>query len=698
MPVRFHDRRDAGRQLAARLADLPADGAVTVVALPRGGVPVGAALAAALDAPLELCVVRKLGAPGHPELAIGAIAGGGVTVLHEETVRALGVDAAALARVTAAETAELVRREGRYRRGRAPLPLAGRMVVLVDDGLATGATMEAAIAAVRRERIARLVVAVPVAAAEALRLVGGLADRCVALLVPEPFGSVGAWYDAFPDVSDAEVERGLADAAERVAARTAARETAPESAPDGAQASAPAAAGATPPGVLRGGTRRLVQLVQGAVHRHGGTGDDLAPLLARCATADVVCLGEATHGTHEFYALRQELTRRLIAEHGFGAVAAEADWSAAHRVHRYVMGEGDGDRDAVEALGDFRRFPQWMWRNADLLDFAGWLRDHNAGADPARRAGFFGLDLYAMHESMHGVVAYLERVDPEGAARARSRFACFDHFDDDPQVYGRATRLGIAASCEEGVAAQLAELQGERLAALAARAGAEGMAALFVAEQHARVVRNAERYYRALFDPQAVAWNLRDRHMAGTLAGVRRFLARQGRPPRVVVWAHNSHVGDARATAMARDGQLSLGQLARELFGEAAVALVGFTTHEGTVTAADRWDGPARVMTVRPSLEASVEWVLHEAGVAAGTLFPAATPALDEALAVPRPSRMIGVIYRPATERASHYVDVALARQYDAVVHVDRTRAVEPLERDVAATVGELPETYPSTL
>ena len=679
MPVRFHDRRDAGRQLAARLADLPAEGAVTVVALPRGGVPVGAELAAALGAPLELCLVRKLGAPGNPEFAIGAIAGGGVTVLHEETVRALGVDAAALGRITAAEAAELARREARYRRGRAPLPLAGRVVVLVDDGLATGATMQAAVAAARREHPARVIVAVPVASAEALRLVGGLVDRCVALLLPEPFGSVGAWYDAFPDVGDAEVEQGLADAAERLAARVGG------AAPGGAS-------------VERGGVRHLVQLVAGAVHRHGGTGDDLAPLLARCAAAEVVCLGEATHGTHEFYALRQEVTRRLIVEHGFAAVAAEADWSSAHRLHQYVMGEGDGDRDAVEALGDFRRFPQWMWRNADVLDFSGWLRDHNGSRGAAERVGLYGLDLYAMHESMQGVVAYLERVDPEGAVRARARFACFDHVGGDPQAYGRATRLGITASCEEGVAAQLAELRGDRLAAVAARAGAAGAAALFVAEQHARVVRNAERYYRALFDPMAVSWNLRDRHMVGTLAAIRGHLVRQGRAPRVVVWAHNSHVGDARATAMARDGELSLGQLARERFGEGAVALVGFTTYDGTVTAADQWDGPASVMTVRPALPESVEWVLHEAGVAAGTLFPGATPALREALAVPRPSRVIGVIYRPGTERASHYLDVSLARQYDAVVHVDRTRAVEPLERDVAATVGALPETFPSTL
>ncbi len=683
MPVRFRDRRDAGRQLAARLADLSAEGAVTVVALPRGGVPVGAELAEALGAPLEICLVRKLGAPGNPEFAMGAIAGGGVTVLHEETVRALGVDAAALARVTATEAAELARREARYRRGRPPRSLAGRGVVVVDDGLATGATMQAAITAVRREKPATVVLAVPVAAADALRAVRAHADRCVALRIPEPFGSVGLWYDAFPDVEDLEVEQALAEAAERLA----------QPADTAGAADGPASAA-----VARGGTRRLLQLVQGAVHRHGGTGDDLAPLLARCAAAEVVCLGEATHGTHEFYRLRQELTRRLITEHGFAAVAAEADWSSAHRLHRYVAGAPEADHDAVEALGDFRHFPQWMWRNADVLDFAGWLRDRNAALAPAERVGFYGLDLYAMHESMHGVVAYLEQVDPDGAARARARFACFDHFGEDPLVYGRSTRMGIAASCEEAVAAQLAELQGRRLQEAAAAAGPEGLAALFVAEQHARVVRNAERYYRALFDPQAVAWNLRDRHMAGTLGGLRRFLARHGRPPKVVVWAHNSHVGDARATAMADDGQLSLGQLARELFGNPAVALVGFTTYAGTVTAAERWDGPATVMAVRPALDESVEWVLHEAGVGAGTLVPDASPALREALEVPRLSRAIGVIYRPATERASHYLSVALARQYDAVVHVDHTRAVEPLERDVAATVGALPETYPSTL
>src|SRR5215216_1752619 len=297
--------------------------------------------------------------------------------------------------------------------------------------------------------------------------------------------------------------------------------------------------------------------------------DDLIELVG---DASFVLLGEASHGTHEFYALRARLTRRLVEERGFRGLALEADWPAAARVNRYVNGV-TGDRDAGEALGDFMRFPQWMWRNRTFVLLVEQLRARPGGA------GVYGLDLYSLRESMSRVVEYLETVDPPAAERARQRYACFDDLDE--QAYGRAAAFGDTESCETQVVAQLEELR-DRAAELAARDGRLPPDAHFVAEQNAKLAANAERYYRAMFRGRASTWNLRDTHMADTLDALHAHLD----GGKLVVWAHNSHLGDARATSMGRShGEINLGQLARERHGD-AVCIVGFTTHAGTVTAA----------------------------------------------------------------------------------------------------------------
>jgi erythromycin esterase-like protein len=374
--------------------------------------------------------------------------------------------------------------------------------------------------------------------------------------------------------------------------------------------------------------------------------EDLAGLVG---DARLVLLGEATHGTHEFYALRADLTRRLVAEHGFRAVAAEADWPPAARVHRWIQGAGD-DRDATEALGGFARFPRWMWRNGVVAELATWMRDHGGVA-------FHGLDLYSLRESMAEVVAYLDRVDPRAAARARERYACFDHLDE--RAYGRAATTGRIEPCEDAVVAQLLELR-ERAPDLPGDAH-------FGAEQNARLAANAERYLRAAFGGRASAWNLRDTHMADTLDALCEHLGGAG----VVVWAHNSHLGDARATTMGDRGELNLGQLARERHGD-AVRIVGFTTHAGTVTAARDWDEPGERRTLRPSLPGSVERALHDAGVEEGVLDLREGDLLLQ--------RMVGVVYHPESERWSHYVEARAAEQFDVLCHVDVTTALEPLD------------------
>lgn len=431
------------------------------------------------------------------------------------------------------------------------------------------------------------------------------------------------------------------------------------------------------------------------IRRLTGTTTDFDPLLDLIGDAHIVLLGEASHGTHEFYRIRGEITKRLIREKGFTAVAVEADWPDAYRVNRYVRGR-PGDTDATEALGGFARFPQWMWRNADVLDFVGWLRDHNdqIAHDPAK-TGFYGLDLYSLHASMGAVLEYLRVVDPDAAERARKRYACFDHFGGDPQVYGRATTMGLSESCEREVLGQLVELR-ESAAEYARRDGRVAADARFFAEQNARVVANAEQYYRAMFRSRVGSWNIRDAHMAETLETLRAFLETQGPQARVVVWAHNSHLGDARATEMGRHGEFNVGQLVRRHYGGDAV-LVGFTTFDGTVTAARDWDEPAERRTVRPALPGSYEALLHE--MAGGNAFlDLRTPGeFRSRLSDPRLERAIGVIYRPESERQSHYFMARLPGQFDAVMHYDHTRAVEPLARTALWERGEaeLPETWP---
>jgi erythromycin esterase-like protein len=405
----------------------------------------------------------------------------------------------------------------------------------------------------------------------------------------------------------------------------------------------------------------------------------------------LVLIGEATHGTHEFYRIRADLTRALILQRGFTAVAAEADWPDAYRANGWVRLLGK-DQTAEDALADFTRFPRWMWRNREVVRFLRWLRAENASRSFDARVGFYGLDLYSLHRSMARVIEYLDKVDPVAARRARQGYACFDVFGDDVQAYGYVASLNLERSCENDVVEQLVELR-RQAAEYASRDGRIAADEYFVAEQNACLVRDAEAYYRAMFRGGAESWNLRDRHMMGTLEALIEHTGRPGRPGRVVVWAHNSHLGDARATGLAALGELNLGQLARERFGHACCA-IGMTMHDGDVTAAHEWDEPAALRTVRPSLPGSYERLFHDTGLGAFML-PLSRSELTRALAGPRLERAIGVLYRPETERTSHYFSARLPEQFDVLVHVDRTKALEPLERWGRHEV-DLPETYPT--
>jgi erythromycin esterase-like protein/predicted phosphoribosyltransferase len=667
-PPLFRDRHEAGQRLAKALEPYRNRNDVVVLALPRGGVPVAFEVAQALRAPLDVFLVRKLGAPGHPEFAIGAIAAGGVRVLSEDVIAALGISPAMIEQVAERERVELERRDRAYHGDREKPSLVGKTVIVIDDGLATGSTMEAAVSALREHRVAKIVVAAPVGAPDSCQRLRALADEVMCLETPEPFRAVGLWYQAFDQTSDAEVVELLQ--------RTNSTNSRAPSAPSGV-------------------VRSAIDRIRTGAHALDEEFRGYDGLIKAIGSARVVLLGEATHGTHEFYRERAFISQRLIAEAGFSAVAVEADWPDAYRVNRYVRGASD-DVNALDALSDFARFPAWMWRNTDVVAFIEWLRAHNDTQPVDRRTGLFGIDLYSLRTSIEAVLEYLARVDPAAARAARTRYACFDQFGNEPQMYGYAAESGRADSCEEEVVTQLVDLQ-RRRAEYASRDGRVARDDFFYAEQNARLVLNAEQYYRTMFRGRNESWNLRDRHMADTIVELLRFLEQPGSPSRLIVWAHNSHLGDARATEMGERGEWNVGQLMRERSG-ADVVSIGFTTYSGTVTAASDWDEPAERKTVRPGLPGSYERLFHDAGIPRFLLPLRDDASLARALAGPRLERAIGVIYRPDTERGSHYFHAKLPSQFDFVLHFDHTTALEPLERTAGWEAGEAAETFPSGL
>lgn len=421
---------------------------------------------------------------------------------------------------------------------------------------------------------------------------------------------------------------------------------------------------------------------------------DLDPVLERIGDARVVCIGEASHGTHEFYQLRARITRALVERKGFRIVACEADWPDMERVDAYVRGRdpGEGEWEA------FARFPTWMWRNEPVRDFVEWARAWNDGRDEADRAGVFGLDVYSLYTSMGEVLRYLGGRDPELAETARERYACFAPFSEDPARYGRAVVGRRYEGCEGEAVGMLQDLLRQRLRLTAGRSGggvgggADEAFPFFDAAQNARVVRDAEAYYREMFYGNVSTWNLRDTHMMETLKGLLAFF---GDDSKAVVWAHNSHLGDAAATQMGQRGEINLGHLCRRAYGDGAY-LVGFGTHTGTVLAARNWDEDGEVRRVRPSHPESYEWLGHESGVENFFLpLRGADEALRQELGHPRLERAIGVIYRPETELQSHYFAADLPRQFDEWVWIDETRALTPLG---PAHAPDLPHAHPFRL
>jgi protein-L-isoaspartate(D-aspartate) O-methyltransferase len=406
---------------------------------------------------------------------------------------------------------------------------------------------------------------------------------------------------------------------------------------------------------------------------------NLASLMERIGGARIVLLGEATHGTSEFYRMRARITRELIVTKGFSIVAVEADWPDAARIDQYV-------RHAERPVPDwtaFARFPTWMWRNQEVREFVDWLREHNRALPAAGRAGFYGLDLYSMFTSIAAVLDYLEDADPKAAAVARLRYACLTPWESDPATYGYAALTNRYRSCERDVVRMLQEL----LAARVNLIPADGER-YFDAVQNARLIEQAERYYRLMYYGGHAAWNHRDTHMFETL---QRALESRGSGSKAVVWAHNSHLGDASATELGARGEINVGELCRRHFG-ATVFSVGFGTDRGTVAAASDWDGPMETKAVRPAHPESYERLCHETGVPHFLLDLRRARELRDALLDPRLERAIGVIYRPESELASHYFRASLPRQFDEFVWFDETAAIRPL---TSRELQGVPDTYP---
>lgn len=412
---------------------------------------------------------------------------------------------------------------------------------------------------------------------------------------------------------------------------------------------------------------------------------DLTSLIDRIKDSRIVMLGEATHGTHEFYELRRLISEWLVTKHGFRFIAVEGDWPPCQAVQHYIhAGEG---KDARSVLGRFNRWPTWMWANTEILRLAEWMRSHNTRHPEERKAGFHGLDVYSLFESIEAVLELLDSINPFLARRVRARYGCFDPYREDEMRYARSL-IDFPEGCENEVVENLREILRLRLDGFHDR---EDM--LFDAQQNARIIAQAENFYRAMVHGNEDSWNVRDRHMMDTLE---HLLAKYGPEAKGIVWAHNTHIGDYRATDMAQQGQINLGGLARERHGEQAVSLVGFGTYQGTVIASHAWDGPIEKLDVPPGRSGSYEDAFHRALAPRG--LKRAMLIFDEAdrtgaLAEVHGHRAIGVVYQPGRERWGCYVPTSLARRYDAFVFVDETRALDPLIQNFDQS--EIPETYP---
>lgn len=646
--MRFPNRSKAGQLLAQQLSHWELSQPI-VLALPRGGVPVAAEIARVLKAPLDVLIVRKIAAPARPELAIGALAEDGTLWWNEDLRSFINAYRDVLDGVRAEEAEKIEMQRNAFRHGREIGSLKGKTAILVDDGLATGATARAAIQATKNLGAERIVFAVPVAASDAAEEIRSGGAEVLALVETGHLYAVGIWYEDFDQVLDSEVLQLLHEAQEDKKVRP-----------------------------LRGLSSGIVRAIAENL-RPLRNDQDLDPLLRHVHDRKVVMLGEATHGSSEFYGWRDRISRRLLLEQDFDFVAVEGDWPDTQRLNRYIhSGSGGSARNAMQA---FHRWPTWLWANEETAEFIEGLRE-------IRAKGFYGLDVYSLFESIDAVISFLGKTDPLLAKAVRERYSCFDPYRRDEISYARAV-LSPQGGCTRDVTEVLQTL-------LKLRLETDEEEGLFDAQQNARIVVNAENYYRAMLRGDDVSWNVRDSHMMDTLDLLLERFGEDWKEGKGIVWAHNTHIGDYRATDMQAAGYVNLGGLARESYGEGEVGLVGFGTYEGDVVASHAWAGPEEILKIPPAREGSYDFFFHQAlelrGMRSGYIL--ITPEMREGvLAQVHGQRAIGVVYDPAHEKRSNYVPTSLARRYDAFVFIDKTSALKSLRQ--IARYGDIPESWP---
>lgn len=659
----FHDRKHAGQLLTQRLHKFQKENPV-ILGLPRGGVPIAAEIARALKAPLDVLIVRKIGAPIQPELAVGAVCEEGEPFWNALILSQLGLEPDDLARTVAAERAKIKNQIELFRESKKFPSVSGRTVIVVDDGLATGATMSAAVRYLKRKSAAKIIIAVPVAAEGSSAKFRRKVDELVVLDEPEDLMSVGQWYEDFSQVTDEEVVELLKKSAADVKGVS-------RQAGDLFLDHLP---------LEKQDDRNKLSGLEDAIARSMvplGTEEDLDLLVQSLKDKRVVMLGESSHGTEEFYQLRRQISQRLIEDHGFKFIAVEGDWPDAYRLHKYIQ-TGEGGY-AKNVLMHNHRWPTWMWANEEIVKLAEWMRTH--------RAGFYGLDVYSLFESIDEVVSYLRRIDLSVAREVRSRYACFDPFEGDEISYARSL-MKYPPGCENEVLQNL-----QQLLELRVMDWSKDGDDLFSSQQNARIVANAEAYYRAMLGADARSWNVRDGHMMDTLD---RLLERSGEGGKAIVWAHNTHIGDYRATDMKAAGYVNIGGLARQSYGDDNVALVGFGTYEGEVLAGFAWGATEQVMPLPAAREDSYEYHFHQVATRKNRdrffvlLGDHGRTPLSQSLG----HRAVGVVYDPLRERRGNYVPTELSKRYDAFVFVDRTHALKSLH--AVSVHGEFPETWPS--
>jgi erythromycin esterase len=646
--MKFENRKEAGVTLAKRVTKEHWKKPV-ILALPRGGVPVAAAMARRFEVPLNVLLVRKLGAPFQPEFALGALVEDGTVWINDPAALRSAVPDAEFERIKDRERGRLLEQKQKFRDGKDLPDLKGLEVMVVDDGVATGATVFAAIEALKKQGVSKIGVAVPVCAASTAAEIRALGVELVTVIEPDRLMSVGMWYRDFSQTRDEEVIACLHGKS------------------------------GNPGGGGSGGRRgRLVEQIAERLMPLSDE-EDLAPLIAHVRSRPIVMFGEATHGTSEFYALRERLSRYLLRNENYAFVAVEGDWPDSQKLNRLV--KTGSSKPATRVMQTFKRWPTWMWANREVAHFIESIKGMNVS--------FYGLDVYSLFESLESVIAYTMRVNPFLGNMLKQRYSCFEPFERDEYAYARSLQR-FPEGCASEVLSNLDSLLKSRLEP------GEKIDERFSAEQNARIVVNAEGYYRALLSGAEQSWNVRDAHMLETLGLLLELSVKLNREAKGIVWAHNTHIGDYRATPMAKEGYVNLGGLARQTFGPEKVALVGFGTHSGKVVASNAWGGREQILMLPPARDGTWESYFHEAleirkWKKGYILFEESDREgpFSEVLG----HRAVGVVYHPRAEGHGNSVPTSLSNRYDAFVFVDQTTALHSLHSVHEA--GKFPETWP---